>query len=197
MPTNSGLSQLSGVLAMVGGGLLVLLAISTASMPRGCIAEECAYRPMRESTFGGGAGLALLLIAAGAVSLVILARRTGRFGRLGWAGFIVIPVAIGLIIIGVVVLNTWDSPLVPVFVISGGLALAIGFLLIGLAVLRARVLPWWAGTLLVVGTLVMLGFNDQNWRALLVIPFGVAWVVVGYMLYSGRGMAAEQPSRVR
>ena len=35
---------MSGVLSMLGGGLLVLLAISTASMPRGCIAEECAYR---------------------------------------------------------------------------------------------------------------------------------------------------------
>lgn len=51
--------------------------------------------------------------------------------------------------------------------------------------------------LLVVGSLAMLGFNDQNAQALMAIPFGIAWVAVGYVLWSGRGEAIQQPARVR
>jgi hypothetical protein len=187
MTTSSDLFRLGGLGAMLGGGLFVLLAFATASMPRGCIAEECAYRPMRESLFGGDAVFALLFIAAGAVGLVVRARHAGRFGRLGWAGLIAIALGIALLAVGVVVLNLWDSLLVPAFVISGGLFMLVGFLLMGLALLMARVLPPWAAVLLVVGTLAMLGFNDQDWRALMAVPFGLAWVAVGYALWSDRG----------
>ena len=38
---------------------------------------------------------------------------------------------------------------------------------------------------LVMGSLAMLGFNDQNAQALLAIPFGIAWVAVEYVLLSG------------
>ncbi|MCA1848221.1 MAG: hypothetical protein LC704_04390, partial [Actinobacteria bacterium] len=68
---------------------------------------------------------------------------------------------------------------------------------LGLAVLQAKVLPRWAAVLLIVGTLAMLGFNDQNARALMAIPNGIAWVAVGYVLWSGRGEEARQPARAR
>lgn len=51
--------------------------------------------------------------------------------------------------------------------------------------------------LLVVGSLAMLGFNDQNTQVLLAIPFGIAWMAVGYVLWSGVGEPARQPARVR
>ena len=85
----------------------------------------------------------------------------------------------------------------PYFVIPGVLALVVGFVLLGIAVLRARVVPRWAAVLLIVGTLAMLGFNDQNARALMAVPNGVAWVAVGYVLWSGRGEVARQPARAR
>jgi hypothetical protein len=74
---------------------------------------------------------------------------------------------------------------VPYFVIPGVLALVVGFVLLGIAVLLAGVLPRWTAVLLVVGSLAMLGFNDQNAQALLAIPNGIAWVAVGYVLWSG------------
>jgi hypothetical protein len=43
----------------------------------------------------------------------------------------------------------------------------------------------------------MLGFNDQNARALMAIPNGIAWVAVGYVLWSGRSEEARQPARAR
>ncbi len=66
----------------------------------------------------------------------------------------------------------------PAFIIPGFLAVIAGFLLLGVAVLGA-------GALLIVGALAMLGFNDQNAQALLAIPFDLAWLGVGYALWSG------------
>jgi hypothetical protein len=47
---------------------------------------------------------------------------------------------------------------------------------------------------LVMGSLAMLGFNDQNAQALLAIPFGIAWVAVEYVLLSGG--TTRRPARV-
>ena len=75
----------------------------------------------------------------------------------------------------------------PVVVLPAGLALFGGVLLIIVTALRAGGVPRWAGGLLVLGVLTLVGFNDQDARVLLAIPFGLAWVAVGYALWSGPG----------
>lgn len=75
-----------------------------------------------------------------------------------------------------------DFPLMPVFVIPGVLALAIGFLCFAIAILR--VIPRWAGIPLIVGALALLGANDQNARILFAVPFEVGWIVVGWVLWA-------------
>ena len=174
-----------GVAAMVGGALFVVLALVMASMPRGCIGAECAFRGGRDTGLAGGAllMLALLLVVAGAAGLVIRARHAGRFGGLGITSVVVGAVAAVLLFIGTV-LNTQGSSLVPLFIIPGLLALIVGFVLLSVAVLRARALPRWAAILLMVGSLAMLGFNDQNWQALMAVPNGLAWMLLGYVLWS-------------
>jgi hypothetical protein len=186
---------------MLGGALFVVSAIVIASMPRGCIGDECASRPMRETGVAGALlMLALLLVVIGAAGLVIQARDAGRLGRLGKTGIVLGAVGAALPVIGSLIqgiLFDGDYPLMPYFVIPGVLALVVGFVLLGLAVLQAKVLPRWAAVLLIVGTLAMLGFNDQNARALMAIPFGISWVAVGYVLWSGRGEEVRQPARAR
>ena len=186
---------------MLGGALFVVSAIVIASMPRGCIGDECASKPMRET---GGAGalltLALLLVVMGAAGLVIRARNAGRFGVLGKTGIVVGAVGAALPMLGSLaqgILFEGDYPYMPYFVIPGVLALVVGFVLLGISVLRARVLPRWAAVLLIVGTLAMLGFNDQNALALMAIPNGIGWVAVGYVLWSGRGEGTWEPARAR
>jgi hypothetical protein len=188
----------AGLAAMLGGALFVVSAILIASMPRGCIGDECAARPMRET---GAAGallvLALLLVVVGMAGLVIRARNAGRLGALGKTGAVVAAVGAALPVIGGLVqglLYDGDYPLMPYFVIPGVLGLVVGFVLLGISVLLAKVLPRWAAALLVVGSLAMLGLNDQNAQALLAIPFGIAWIAVGYVLWSGT--AVRQPARV-
>jgi hypothetical protein len=203
MPRSITLVRWCGLAAMLGGVLWVIGTLIHASKPRGCIAEECALRPMRESGVLDGTLmlLSLLLFAAGAVGLVILARHLGRFGKLGNAGVVIGALGAALLVISGLIQALFfggDFPLMPYFVIPGVLTLILGFVLLGIAILTAGVLPKWAALLLIVGALAMLGFNEQTALALMAIPLGVAWAAVGYVLWSGVGAQTGQPAaRVR
>ncbi len=188
------LTRWGGPAAALGGALWIAGAVLTALKPEGCIGDECDLpgRSMRE---GGvlDAGLSIagvLLIALGAAAVVSRARASGRLGTVGRVGVIVGLAGVAVLLMAALVQALFyggDFPSMPLFVLPGGLALVLGFLLLGIAVLRARVLARWAGVLLVVGALAMLGFNDQNAQALLAIPFGIAWVAIGFALRSERG----------
>ncbi len=201
--SSSSIIRWGGLAAMVGGVLWIVATIIHASKPRGCIAEECAFRPMRETSVLDGILMlgSLLLFVAGAAGLVIFARSAGRFGRMGKTGAVIGAVGAALLVIAGVVQTLFfggDFPLMPYFVIPGMLALIAGVLLFGVAILRAGVLPRWIAALIIVGALAMLGANEQTARVLLTIPFGVAWVAVGYVLWSGVGEPTGQPAaRVR
>jgi hypothetical protein len=199
MSSSSDLVRRGGLAAMVGGALFVVSALLIAAMPLGCIGHECELRPMRETGVAGALlMLALLLVVMGAAGLVVRVRRAGRLGRLGKTGIVVAAAGAALPVIGGLVQGVifeGDYPLMPLFVIPGVLALVVGFALLGLAVLQARVLPRWVAVLLVVGSLAMLGFNDQNARALMAIPNGIAWAVMGYLLWSDKGEPAQRPAR--
>jgi hypothetical protein len=180
----------SGLVAILGGVLWIAWAIQTGLQPRGCIGDECAFRPMRE---GGPPDavlfLAMLLLAVGVAGLVFRTRNTGRLGRLGWIGSVASGVGVAALIISGLIQDVFfggDFPLMPFLVIPVGLVLLVGFLLLGITILRARVLPLWVAVLFVVGTLAMLGVNDQNAQVFLAIPFGIAWVAVGYVLWWGK-----------
>ncbi len=201
--TSSSFVRWSGLAAMLGGLLWVIATIIHAAKPRGCIAEECAFRPMRESGALDGilTLLSVLLLAVGAVGLVILVRSAGRFRKAGKAGVFIGVVGAALLVIASLIQAIFfggDFLLMPYFVIPGLLALVVGFLLLGIAILRAGVLPRWVAVLIIVGALAMLGANEQTARVLLMIPFGLAWVAVGYVLWSGVGAPTGQPAaRVR
>jgi len=192
----------SGLAAVLGGVLWIAQNVALAFAPEGCIAAECDLpgRSYREASSGLVVlGLAaVLLIAGGFVGVVRLARRAGRFRRLGHTGLglsitgvalIAFAIVIQLIVFG----GERGFQLWPWFVVPGGLALVLGCLLLGIAILRAQVLPRWVAVLLIIGVLAMLGFNDQNERVLLAVPFGLAWIAVGYVLWSGRHEATHLP----
>ena len=202
MPSLNHFVRLSGLAAMLGGALWVVGTIIHASKPRGCIAQECAFRPMRET--GALVGiltlLSVVLLAVGAAGLVILVRNAGRFGKAGKMGAFIGAGGAALLVIFTLIQAIFfggDFVLMPYFVIPGLLALVVGFLLLGVAILRAGVLPRWVAMLIILGALGMLGANERTARVLLMIPFGVAWVAVGYVLWSERGVTTRQPAHVR
>jgi hypothetical protein len=192
MQISLNLIRWSGLAAILGGLLWIAGAIQTGFKPRGCMGDECAFMPLRES---GPIDIvllyvAMLLLAVGVAGLVVHTRNAGRFGRLGWIGLVASVVGVAVVIIsdlvGAVFFGGDDIPLRPFFVIPAGLVLLVGILLLGITILRARVLPLWVAVLFVVGTLAMLGVNDQNAQVFLAIPFGIAWVAVGYVLWWGK-----------
>ncbi len=184
-----------GLAAMLGGVLWVAWAILVARKPEGCVGAACDLPGSTVRGYGDLVPLlaaAVLLIAAGVAGLVIRARTAGRFGRLGRWGLVIGAAGAALLATSVVVQELFfdgDFPLMPAFVIPGGLALAVGFLLFAAAVLQ--VVPRWAGAVLIVGAVTLIGVNDQNARILLAVPFGVGWMGVGYALWAGRG---ERPA---
>ncbi len=184
--------QWSGPLLMLGGALWVAWAIVHALQPMGCVADECDLpgRSMRQgSPLGSALTIAsVLALAAGIFGLVRHARALGRFGRIGSVGLVasgtgVVTVTIASLVQSIFFNN--DFWAMPYFVIPAALALVIGCVLLGVAILRSGVLPRWAAALLIIGTLALLGMNEQNTQVLLAIPFGVAWVAVGYVLWKG------------
>ena len=86
----------------------------------------------------------------------------------------------------------------PIGVVEGLFEIAIlvtfvGFVLYGAATQQARVLPRWSGVALIIALPVSLALGEYGGNAL----FGLMWLALGYVLWSQRGMLAEQPSRVR
>jgi hypothetical protein len=179
---------------VLGGVLWIAGAVLTALKPEGCIGDACALpgRSMRQSgALEAALSLAaVLLIAVGAVGVVLRARESGRLGTAGRIGLVLGLAGAALLLTGGLaqaLLFGGDFAYMPLVVLPGVAALVVGFLLLGVAVLRAGVVPRWAGVLLVVGALALLGFNDQNAQVLLAIPFGLAWIAIGTALWSGAG----------
>ena len=184
--------QWSGPLLMLGGALWVAWVIVHALQPLGCVADECDLpgRSMREGSPLGSALTiaAVLALAAGVFGLVRHARALGRFGRIGSVGLVVSGTGVVTVILASLVQSLFfndDFWAMPYLVIPAALALVIGCVLLGVAILRSGLLPRWAAALLIIGALAMLGMNEQNTQVLLAIPFGVAWVAVGYVLWRG------------
>ena len=81
----------------------------------------------------------------------------------------------------------------------------VGFVLYGAATLQARVLPRWCGIAFIVflpvaillgGYAPILGGVASTFGGYAPIWIGLVWLALGYVLWSNRGTAAEQPSRV-
>ena len=68
----------------------------------------------------------------------------------------------------------------------------LGWLLFGVATLRARLYPRVAAILLMVGALLILIPLPGT-----AVVFAVAMAWLGFTLFTGRGASAERPSRVK
>lgn len=190
----------SGIAGTIGGVLWVISTVMHASRPVGCVAEECARRTMRESSAVEGVLnlAALLLFSVTAAGLIGLVRRTGRFGTTGRLGTVLTAAgALVLVLAGLVQALVFDGdfPLMPYFVVPAVAASIIGVVVLAVTVLRSGVLPRWAGGSLVVGAVLMVGFNEQTSAAWLALPFGVAWIAVGYALWADRRHPASSNAR--
>ena len=135
--------------------------------------------------------VALLFTAAGLVG--VHAFQKDAYGLLGQAGFYIALAAIAARILGAVLFLAGSSIHEGFPFPVATIAMVVGFVLYGVATVRARVLPGWYGLALIVSMPVSL-FAPTYYGTVL---FGLFLVVLGYALWLRRGAATGQPSRVR
>jgi hypothetical protein len=107
---------------------------------------------------------------------------------LTFSGYVVVLVTVHLTLLA------GGEPILSVRLV-GGLLVLVGSILLGAMTIRARVLPWWCGVLLIVGFplgdfLNNVAVGGEN------IVFAIVWGLIGSALLSLRGSVAEKPSRV-
>ena len=178
----------SGVLWIVGG----LLHLAYPQDPPGALGHFLNY--LGTAIFSG----AYLGMLGGLVGLH--ARQVGLYGRLGTAGFFLAFAGAALAFVGQATSAIFPKEGTlgwlfsdPGFGFQAGILLMIlGLVLLGVATLRARVLPRWCGF----GIIALVVFSILGAYGGFV-AFGLVWLALGYTLWSQLGTSIEQPSRVR
>jgi hypothetical protein len=179
----------SGVAAVLGGALLVLKGVVI-------ILSDADPSFVPPATF---------LFALGMVGLH--ARLEGRGGLLGGVGVVLAWVAVVTSAVNLIALAlglTPEQPPLPILLqvtyMVAFLGILIGLLFLGIAVLRARVMPPRRNAVpLAVGILWFplqgVGFVISDGVGLML--GGLAWMFLGYILWSEKSEPAQQPQRVR
>jgi hypothetical protein len=133
--------------------------------------------------------VAALLMVVGLLGLHALQK--DNYGRIGRGGFWTVVVASLAQVLGLVIFLLGSEALIWLVFPVGFVAVPFGLILYGAATLQARVLPRWCGLGLIIVPPVTVVLGDYGG-----ILFGLLWLALGYALWSWRGRAAEQPSRV-
>ena len=173
---------------MGGGVLFIVYSLLEAATGRGDVPGPLDLLAI----------VAYVLLAVGLVGFHTLQQRNyGRIGRAGFYTTIAAFVLWGLLLLGGLLgagtgVGVW---LVPIAV----LGTLVGEVLYGAATLQARVLPRWCGILFILLMPVASFFGAVLSGVYSTIWNGLAWLALGYGLWSHRssGAVAEQPSRVR
>lgn len=207
---SSGFIRWGGPAAMLGGISWVLLVpLITLTYPgrTGWASVQTIFSLAWED-YNKLLPAVLLLLLVGLVGLT--ARYGPRSGELGRAGFGMALFGLGLMLLGNLV-EFWVAGGIRKGVVSsadlggwmsyslGYLLLGVGLVLVGIAALREKVLPYGNVVPLILGLLSLPVFltvtTGVTLGAVLAALFGLGWVLLGYMLWSERDTAA-QPSRV-
>jgi hypothetical protein len=137
--------------------------------------------------------LAYLAIVVAVLGIHALHRGKSRYGRLGTAGSVITIAGYGMIAVLTLISMVQDFEyLATIQVVPAGLVF-IGSLLLGVIVLRARLLPWWCGVLLMVA--FPLGhFANAIFGSAENLLLALLWGSVGFALAGRREGAAEATS---
>jgi hypothetical protein len=200
MVSSSNLVRVGGGLASATAGVLLLLGHVL----------DLGGDPEYGTVLGGSSVLAahVLLVFALVALYAAQAEQSGSLGALGMVfGVVGTTLASGVILIeiagasGAEVGAVLGAGLSGTLSLLGGLAFFVGLILLGIATMRAGVLSWWAGLLLILGDVVFAAASFSGSAALVVEVIGAlltcaAFVWLGLTLLPGSGAPAQQPARV-
>jgi hypothetical protein len=142
----------------------------------------------------------VILVLAFAFTLVTIvglhALQSQRYGRLGVAGSLLTLIGYALIVVVAAITIRGGGEALFTVRFIGALAILIGSVLLVAMTLRARVLPWWCGVLLIVGFPLGDIVDELVARGSVGIVFGIVWGLVGYALLSSSSALDHQHRRV-
>jgi len=183
-------SRLGAWAALSGGALSIAQGTLVLSNP-----DYYGFDSLADNLVLVVEGVVLVLLLVGLAGLH--ARQFWSYGRLGMAGFLA--ALVGTVLAGaghifsvpffdfvgtgglVYVLFALVSAGIFLFggmvYVAGVVSMSLGYLLLGFATVRARVLPVWCGAALVFGIVGLWLGNEVGW-----LSFGVAWLGVGYAM---------------
>ena len=142
----------------------------------------------------------VILVVAFALTLVAIAGLHGlqspRYGRLGAAGSSMTFIGYALIAVAAAVTIRVGGESLSAVRLVGALAILMGSVLLGAMTLRARVLPWWCGVLLIVGFPLGAILDGNVARGSEGIVLGIVWGLVGYALLSSGSAPDQHNARV-
>jgi hypothetical protein len=180
---------LAAILASLMYVVEVTIDLLTPGQPDGHLATDYVYEA------AWGAAFALLVLTL----LALRALHKGTYGRLGTTAFFVTVIGHGLMVIkssSIVMTGVlsgfqavqeahwfWDAIFLPAIVLS-----IVGTVLLGIATLRANVLPRWLGAALIILWPLAVLFVENG-------PFvnAIVWMVAGYVLWSRTRAATPEP----
>jgi hypothetical protein len=149
----------------------------------------------------------LLFVVPGAMGAIagLHALQRAHYGLVGTLASLIAFLGVVLLLVGTVIESLLGPTFEPslLFLIGGLLISTIGLTALGAITISTRVLPWWCGTLLILGSPLLALFLPGALQ--IVLPYeilhpllvGGVWTLVGYsLLRQARVRPTPHPSRV-
>ena len=183
------LVRLGGLVAMVGGGGVVVLWLVASE---DWLAADWLGSPLASPAIHS------LMVSAMAAIVALHALQSQRYGLPGTVASLAAFVGLAMYLLGAGIAYARDDFFLAfrdtTFLVVLGLLLAtLGLIALGIVTLKAGVLPWWCGAALMAGN-PLVGFFLAIWPGVLL---GVPWIVVGYAIFRVASREPERPPRVR
>src|SRR5215210_8193927 len=136
-------------------------------------------------------GIIVLALVGTLLGLLGLhARQTTSYGVLGTVGFLAALLGTALLLANVVFIHAAGRDVLDLLLEIGLAGMLFGFVLLGVATLRARGLPRWCGVALIAVLPVFVILGDYGGG----LVFGLVWLALGYALLAERDI---EPGRSR
>jgi len=218
----SNLTRWSGLASMLGG-VLFAIGIPLHPLRHGQAVNESPYTAIHVLI-----AVALMLVLFGLVGLY--AHQSEQLGKIGLYGFILAFIG-NVWTYGLIITEGFLWPAVGLqdpaavhnfgpnatgapgssllFIFFVGLAgFAVGYILFGLATVRAGVLPRWGGLLVAIGALLYVAggfslpiFGPESAMVTIIetmgaLPFGLGFVWLGYALWTGGDVSDNEHTKI-
>lgn len=184
---SSNFVRLGGLAGMVAGAMYLLIGIVNQFAP-----QEIVFISLSDYL------IEVLYFVALLGTLVAIAglhsAQSGSYGVLGTVGSVAAAVGFVLLLVVSLVTLLVGGAVLGILTLLGVLVALVGLVLLGIATIRARVLPWWCGLLLIVVFPLSIVLNVVAGAGGFLL--GIVWGLVGFVLLSSGQASAREPSRV-